>query len=232
MDFTLSEEQQMLSKSARDFLKKECPKQLVQEMEEDEKGYSPELWRKMSTLGWQGLVLPEQYNGLGMDFLDLVVLLEEMGRACLPGPFLSTTLSALTILKAGSEQQKQEFLPRIASGDLIVSLAITESDGSYLPESINLGVEQRADGYVVNGTKTFVPDANVADYIICVVRTGNGELADSISLLMVSTRAKQDHERSTLFFSTSLQNSISLCFMSKKLSSINLISLIPKSLCK
>jgi len=108
MDFTLSEEQEMLKKTARDFLADKCPKSLVREMETDEKGYSLELWREIAGLGWMGLVFPEDYSGSEMSFLDLAVLLEEMGRACLPGPFFSTVvLGGLAILDAGNEEEKQ-----------------------------------------------------------------------------------------------------------------------------
>jgi len=117
MDLGLSEPQEMLRKMARDFLSTECPKQLVREMEKDEKGYSPELWRKMAELGWQGLPFPEEYGGGGGTFLDLAVLLKEMGRACLLGPCFSTVvLGGRTILGVGSEAQKQEVLPQIARG--------------------------------------------------------------------------------------------------------------------
>ena len=92
MDLGFTEEQEMLRTTARDFLAKECPTSLVKELAEDEKGYTPELWQKMAELGWMGLVIPEEYDGMGMQFLDLIVLLEEMGRACLPGPFFSTCL--------------------------------------------------------------------------------------------------------------------------------------------
>ena len=108
MDFELNERQEMLRKTAKDFLESECPSSLVREMEEDEKGYSPDLWRKMAELGWMGLVLPEEYEGMGGDFLDLVVLLEEMGRVLLPAPFLSTMVcGGLPILWAGDEEQKR-----------------------------------------------------------------------------------------------------------------------------
>jgi len=120
MDLSLSEEQEMLKKSARDFLVDKCPKTLVREMEEDVKGYSPELWREMAGLGWMGLVFPEKYGGSGMSFLDLSILLEEMGRACLPGPFFSTVvLGGLPILDAGNDEQKEKYLPGIASGEAI-----------------------------------------------------------------------------------------------------------------
>ncbi len=108
MDLGLSEDQEMLRKMARDFLANECPKTLVREMEEDEKGYSPELWAKMAEQGWTGLPFPEKYGGVGYSFLDMAVLLEEMGRACLPGPYFSTVvLAGSAILEAGSEEQKR-----------------------------------------------------------------------------------------------------------------------------
>jgi alkylation response protein AidB-like acyl-CoA dehydrogenase len=101
MDFGFTQEQEMLRTSARDFLTTECPPELVKQMAEDEKGYKPEMWAKMAELGWQGLAIPEQYDGMGMTFLDLAVLLEEMGRAVCPGPFFSTVvLAGMTILEA------------------------------------------------------------------------------------------------------------------------------------
>ena len=92
MDLGLSEEQELLKNFARDFLEKECPETLVREMEEDERGYSPELWKKMAEQGWQGLIVPPEYGGSGMTFLDMVVLLEEFGRALVPGPFIPTAV--------------------------------------------------------------------------------------------------------------------------------------------
>ncbi len=99
MDFGLSEQQEMLKKTARDFFKTELPKTLVKEIAKEPTGYPLGLWQKMADLGWTGLVLPEQYGGSGASFMDLAILLEEMGRACAPGPFLSTVvLGAMTIL--------------------------------------------------------------------------------------------------------------------------------------
>ncbi len=114
MEFSLNEEQEMLKTSARDFLDKECPKKLVRQMMEDEKGYSMEMWRKMADLGWHGLAFPEKYGGAGISFLDLAVLMEEMGRALVPGPFLPTVvLAGRPILNAGTEEQKKYFLLKI-----------------------------------------------------------------------------------------------------------------------
>ncbi len=175
MDFNLSEEQKMLSHMARDFLTTECPKKLVREMVEDEKGYSPELWRKMGELGWMGLLLPEEYGGTGGSFLDLAVLLEEMGRALLPGPFFSTVvLGGLTLLNMGNDQQKQDWLPRIARGELILTLALTEPAASYSLDNMTIRAIAEGNNYLISGTKLFVTDANVADYIICAAPTGQG----------------------------------------------------------
>ena len=129
MDLSFSEQQEMLRKMARDFLTDRCPPKYVRQMETDDKGYSPELWREMAELGFMGLIFPEKYGGGGMDFMDMVVLLEEMGRACLPGPFFSSAIACgLLILNAGSEDQKQELLPKIASGEIILSLALNEPE--------------------------------------------------------------------------------------------------------
>ena len=172
MDIGLSEEQEILKASARDFLATECPKKLVKELDESDKGYSPELWRKMAELGWMGLVFPEDYGGSGGTFLDLVVLLEEMGYNILPGPFFSTVvLGGLPILKAGSEEQRKEFLSKIARGELIFTMALTESTASYDASAITVKASPRNSEYSINGTKLFVTDANVADYLLCVART-------------------------------------------------------------
>jgi alkylation response protein AidB-like acyl-CoA dehydrogenase len=192
MDFHFSEEQKMLRESARDFLQTECPKTFVREMEKDPKGYAPGLWRKMADLGWMGIVFPEAYGGIGGDFLDLLVLLEEMGRACLPGPFFSTVvLGGVPILEAGSASQKEEFLSRIASGRMIMTLAHTEPVTTQFDPHL-IGVKARAEEnrYSINGTKLFVPDAHVADYMICVVRTdGKNDSRKGITLFLVDAQS-------------------------------------------
>ena len=174
MNFELGEEQIMLKNSAREFLDKECPKKHVRAMMDDEKGYSPELWKKMAGLGWQGLVFPEQYGGVGSSFLDLVVLLEEMGRALLPAPFLSTVVQAgRAILLAGNEQQKKDYLTKIANGDLIMTMALTETTGATEAADITMKAKPVDGAFVLNGKKLFVPDANAADSLVVVARTKN-----------------------------------------------------------
>ncbi len=191
MNLGLSEEQEMLKASARDFLQKECPKRLVRQLDESDEGYSSELWRKIAKQGWIGLVFPEKYGGNDGNFLDLTVLLEEMGYNILPGPFFSTVvLGGLTILAAGSEEQKTEFLPKVSSGETILSLALTEPTASYEATSIKTTATVRDGGYVIEGTKLFVLNANIADYILCVARTKETkDTEDGITIFLVDVKS-------------------------------------------
>jgi alkylation response protein AidB-like acyl-CoA dehydrogenase len=191
MDLGLSEEQEMLKASARDFLQKECPKRLVRQLDEIDEGFSSELWQKMAKQGWMGLVFPERYGGNDGNLLDLTVLLEEMGYNILPGPFFSTVvLGGLTILAAGSEEQKAELLPKVASGELILSLALTEPTASYEAVSVQTKAIARNGEYVISGIKLFVLNANVADYILCVARTKETENAeDGITIFLIDAKS-------------------------------------------
>ncbi|MBI2830126.1 MAG: acyl-CoA/acyl-ACP dehydrogenase [Chloroflexi bacterium] len=191
MNLTFSEEQEMLRKMARDFLTDKMPKATVKQIEESPEGYSPEIWQEMAGLGWMGLVLPEKHGGSGMSFLDLAMLLEETGRACLPGPFFSTVvLGALPIMDVGSEEQQKTFLPKIASGESIFTLALTEAEGRYDASSIKLKAVAEKDVYVLNGTKVFVPDAHVADHILCVARTDDkGDPQAGITLFIIDAKS-------------------------------------------
>jgi alkylation response protein AidB-like acyl-CoA dehydrogenase len=172
MDPRLSEEQEILQKAARDFLTEKCPKSLVRAMEKDEKGYSPELWQEIADLGWMGLVFPEKYGGSGMSFLDLAVLLEEMGRVLFPGPFFSTVvLGGLPILDIGTDAQKDKYLPEIINGKAIFALALTEASGKYTASGVKTRAVAEGDNYVIDGTKLFIHDAVAADYFICVAST-------------------------------------------------------------
>src|SRR3954463_7222937 len=166
MDLGLTEEQQMLREFARDFLEKECPEQHVRDMEEDERGYSPDLWRKMAVQGWPGLVGPDNYGGVGMTYLDLVILIEEFGRALVPGPFISNAVATLALMEAGTEQQKQEYLPLLASGTQFWTLAFTEPSARFDAEGVRLTASKEGDGYVLNGTKLFIRDSHTADKIV------------------------------------------------------------------
>jgi len=174
MDLGLSEVQQMLRSSAQEFLSRECPLILVREMEVDPRGYTDGLWRQLVSLGWTGLVMPEQYGGTGGSFLDLAVLLEEMGRALVPGPFFSTVvLGGLTVLDAGTDAQKDDLLPRISAGELTMTLALTEPSATYEPWGIETTAVQQGDGYTLSGVKLFVSDAHVAGFLVVAARTSS-----------------------------------------------------------
>ncbi len=190
MDFSFTEEQDMLRISARDFLAKECPKAKVREMAQDERGYDLQMWRSMAELGWMGLIFPEEYGGMGASFMDLVILMEEMGRNILPCPFFSTiALCALPLFEYGSSEQKTKFLPQIAKGEAIWTFALAESSGRYKASEVELRAVLEGTNYVLQGHKLFVTDAHVADYILVVGRTGEGKRPeDGITLFMVDAR--------------------------------------------
>ena len=176
MELGFDETQQMLKNSAREFLAQECQPTLARAMEEDEKGYSPQLWRQMVDLGWTSLAFPEEYGGTGGSFMDLAVLLEEMGRALVPGPFFSTViLGGLTVLDAGSDAQKQDLLTRICQGQVIMTLALTEPSATFHPWGVQVQARSEGDDYIINGTKLFVPDAHVSNVMIVAARTSQSE---------------------------------------------------------
>ena len=173
MDFSFSEDQKMIQASIKDFLDKECPSDKVRELEESEKGYDPEIWRKMAELGYLGIHLPEEYGGTGGEFFDLMILMEEMGRKLLPSPFFSTiALCSLPLLAYGNEEQKKQFLPEIANGKAIWTFALTESSAAFNASGMKLYATLEKKDYHLFGTKRFVPYAHVANYLLVVGRTG------------------------------------------------------------
>ena len=190
MDLGLTEVQQMLKSSAQEFLTRECPTTLVREMEEDDRGYPDELWRQMASLGWAGVPFPEQYGGTGGDFLDLAVLLEEIGRSLAPSPYFSSVvLGGLTVLDAGSDAQKNDLLSRVCDGSSIITLAVTEASATFESWGVEATATADGNGFALNGTKLFVPDAHVADVIIVAARTSQGgDPATGITLFLVPAR--------------------------------------------
>ncbi len=190
IEYGINEEQEMLRKMARDFFTNEMPMKRVRELMNDDTGHSPELWKKMADLGWLGLVLPEEYGGAGMNFRDLTILLEEMGRIVMPGPFISTLLLAgMPILAHGTAAQKKEILPKIAKGEAVCTMAALEEDGDWCADSISVRADKRGDNYVINGMKLFVPDAKIANYILVVARTKRTENPeDGITIFILDTK--------------------------------------------
>ena len=173
LDLALTDEQELLRNTVRDFVERECPLATVRRIDEQEGGFSRELWQKLAGLGWPGILIPPSYGGEGGTLTDAAVLYEEMGRGLLPSPHHSSAvLAAQILLQAGSEEQKQRLLPAIAGGERILTLALTEANYGWTPEHIATVATPNGGGFILDGTKQFVPDANAADEIICVARTG------------------------------------------------------------
>ena len=191
MDRGLTETQQMLKTGARAFLERECPLSYVRQVEDDERGYTLEAWRKIAELGWTGLALPEEHGGTG-DFFDLCLVVEEMGRALFPGPFFSTlVLAGLTVLEGGSAEQRGEILPMLARGELLATLALTEASGDWTAGGVQSARAIRRGGvYQLNGTKLFVQNAHVSDLLVVAARTRKAVNPErGITLLLVPTDA-------------------------------------------
>ena len=190
MDVLLNEEEQMVKNLAREFLEGECPPSLAREMEKDDLGYPPELWRQIAQLGWFGMSLPEQYGGQGLGLTYLGLVLEEVGRAIAPVPFHSTMVPALAIAADGSEAQKRDILPRVSDGGLVMTWAFSERDPRYLPETINLKAEAEGDDFVLNGEKMFVDNFNAAGQCLVVCRTAPALPENQgLSLFLVETNS-------------------------------------------
>ena len=188
MDLALTETQEMLKNAAQEFMEAEVPKARVLEIDSSPTGFAPDLWQKISEMGWPGMVIPEEYGGEGASFSDLGVIYEVLGYFACPSPHLSSAvLSAHTILEAGDQSQKQALLPAIASGEQIFALAFTEPDYGWGPNSVQLAATRSNGNFVLNGTKLFIPDAHIADQLIVVARTSSQE--QGISLFLVDKNA-------------------------------------------
>jgi len=186
MNFGFSEEQELLRSTARKFFENECPSRAVRELMETPEGMSAALWERLAEQGWLGLIYPEAQGGLGLGFVDLTVLMEEMGRAVLPGPFLSTVLlGGLAILEAGRDAQQKAWLPRVASGGARVTLAWMDPSAVPPPEGIALSAPARGGQFRLSGTALFVPDAHTADAMVVAARTGPGTGAEEVTLFLV-----------------------------------------------
>ncbi len=188
MDVLLNEDEALLQSSAREFFEQECPPTLVRAMEEDDAGHAADLWRKIVELGWLGYALPGAYGGDGAPIQHLGILLEEAGRAAAPLPLLSTIVPALTLAEMGSEAQCQEVLPRVARGQLFLTWALLEEDPRGTADSIHTTAELDGDAYVVNGTKLFVENVNVADKCLVVCRTSQASSTSAgLTMLLCDT---------------------------------------------
>jgi alkylation response protein AidB-like acyl-CoA dehydrogenase len=173
MQFGLTETQQVLKNSAREFFSAECPIAEVRRLMETPTAYDAALWQKMAHQGWTGIVFDEGYSGLGLGLVEMAVALEEMGRALLPGPYLSTVLLAGAVIDAaGNSTQKRKYLSRISMGEAHATLALLEDSASWDPDAVRLEAHPTPAGFALNGRKMFVPDAAAADFLVCAARRG------------------------------------------------------------
>jgi len=191
LDLRLTESEEMLRKTALDFMQRDAPKEVIQTLQETDTGYTAELWRKVVEMGWPGLIIPEQYGGTGNPLTSAGVLFEALGTGPLPGPYFSSgILGSLIILEAGTEEQKRCILPAVAEGKQILTLALTEPEYSWEPGDVQTTAESKNGDFVLNGLKLFIMDAQAATHFIVVARTGKGaDPAKGISLFLVDSKS-------------------------------------------
>ena len=187
MNFGFSQEQDLLRHEVRKFLDEQCPLREVRRVMASVEGHSPAHWKQLGELGFLGLVISEEFGGAGLGWEELVILLEETGRSLFPSPLISTMLAAAALLDLGSEAQKKRWLPLIASGEAIATVAVPDGDDPVLVEGIALRAAVDANGLVLSGEKRFVADAAQADLFVVAARTGDG--ATDLSLLLVEADA-------------------------------------------
>lgn len=187
MNFEFNEEQKILGDSAKEFLSRECPRELMRQRRDSAAELNAELWQKMSALGWMGVAVDEEYGGSGGDLTDLAVLLEAMGEACLPLPYFTSVVIAATALQNSSKTTlKEQLLPSIAAGELICSYALIEPGNTYNLKNIRTQVKAGTEKLVINGTKMFVEYGQSSDYFLTVVRAED----DGLALLLVDKGAQ------------------------------------------
>ncbi len=176
MNFAFSEEQDELRKSVRRFLEDKSPETEVRRLMETTEGYDPAVWSQMAEqIGLQSLTIPEAYGGAGFSYVELVVVLEEMGASLLCAPFFATVaLGANALLASGDEQAKSDLLPGIASGETIATLALTEDSGRWDADGVTLAATQSGGTWKLDGHKSFVIDGHVANLVLVVARTSAG----------------------------------------------------------
>ena len=191
MDFGFTKDQDLIRKSAREFFEKECPKEKVRELKTDKKGYDPKMWKKLAGLGYLGLVISEEYGGAEGEYLDLMIFMEEIGKNIVPFPFFTTVCQCAPALEQfGSKAQKKAYLPKIAEKGDIWSYALNEDKADYSAEDIQLSATADSDGYVLNGTKLFVPYANSAKQLLVVARTKKTDnLQEGVTVFIVDAKS-------------------------------------------
>jgi len=174
MNFGFTEEQDLLRQEVRRFLDERCPISEVRRIQETAPGYDEAIWREFAGLGLAGLIVPEAHGGAGLSWIDLLVVLEETGRSLFPSPLISSTLAAAAILDTGSEEQKERWLPGLADGSLIGSVALLEASDSLDPADLTMQAKPEGDDLILSGEKKLVMDPEIADLFVVSYRHGDG----------------------------------------------------------
>ena len=198
MNFGFEEEQDLLRREVRKFLDEQCPMEVVRRLAQTSSGYSPELWKQLGELGWLGLVLPEEYGGGGLGWVDLTVLLEEVGRSLFPGPLVSTILAGAAIADGGSTEQRSRWLPGLAAGSRIGTLAFFDESSHFGQGGIALRAERDGDEYVLQGEKVSVPDVAQANLFIVAFHTGASGEGVALAVLEDDTPGLTAAERPSI----------------------------------
>ncbi|MCA9510211.1 MAG: acyl-CoA/acyl-ACP dehydrogenase [Myxococcales bacterium] len=191
MNFAFTEEQQELRETARAFLAEHASSERVRAAMESERGWDDALWRQLgSELGWTAVHIPEEYGGLGLGYVELVALLEIMGEHLVCSPYFATlAFGANALLVAGSEAQKQEWLPKIAEGACTATLAMTEPNGRWDARGIEATLARDGDAFVLRGTKRYVVDGHAAELLVVAARTPESAGEQGVSLALVPADA-------------------------------------------
>lgn len=174
----------LLRDTAARFVERECGPEVVARLEEDPLGYAPEHWRRMAELGWLGLLVPEEHGGAGFGLRELAIIVETLGAAGLPSPLFATVVEAGSLIAlAGDAQQRRRWLPAIAAGEALLSVALLEPGAELAAPGVQTRATELAAGFRVRGAKLFVPYAHVASHLVCVARTADAP--EALSLLLV-----------------------------------------------
>jgi acyl-CoA dehydrogenase len=213
MALVLNDEQTMLRDNARGFLSKNAPIAHLRALRDnrDADGFSRALWKNFVEMGWAGILVPQDYGGLGLGHVEAGVVMEELGRTLTPSPFLSTAvLAASAIARAGNDEQKKHYLPKIVAGELIATLAIDET-AKHHPEKIAMTTTRAGNGFKLSGAKTFVIDGHVAKLLIVVART-SGKAGDTAGLTLFLVDANASGVRSERTSSVDTHNAARITF--------------------
>jgi alkylation response protein AidB-like acyl-CoA dehydrogenase len=187
MNFDFSDDQKMLKDQARKFLTEKCPTKAVRKILESDEPYDKTLWKQIADMGWLGTAIPEEYGGLGLGHLELCVVAEELGRALAPVPFSSSVyLATEALLLAGSDAQKKKYLPKLASGELIGTFAMSEGPQPPHPKTVKATFK----GGKLDGTKVPAADGDIADFAIVLARSGEGQGERALSLTIVDLKGQ------------------------------------------